>query len=138
MSARQTPLRTLPAPRSERGFTLIELIAVIVILGILSGIIVERYLDLTNQARQAAYANVAGQGASRFNGAFQKYLLDHGRVPTVLNDLTGSAYLALDGAGRTNIGDYDLVYSQDGGSMTVDVYARSGSTVLGTKTFPWP
>lgn len=38
----------------SRGFTLIELIAVIIVLAILAGVAVPRYIDYTNRARTAA------------------------------------------------------------------------------------
>jgi prepilin-type N-terminal cleavage/methylation domain-containing protein len=40
--------------RSNSGFTLIEIIAVMVILGILAAIVVPRFVDLENQAKQKA------------------------------------------------------------------------------------
>ena len=40
--------------KSEEGFTLIELVVVIVILGIIASIAVPKYIDLTSEANQSA------------------------------------------------------------------------------------
>lgn len=50
--------------KSNKGFTLIELVVVIVILGILAVTAVPRFVDLSDQANQAAVDGVAGAIAS--------------------------------------------------------------------------
>lgn len=60
--------------QSQSGFTLIELVMVIVIIGILAAIAVPKFVDLSGEANQAAVDGVAGAlaSASAINYAAKK------------------------------------------------------------------
>ncbi len=50
--------------KNQNGFTLIELVVVIVVLGILSAIAVPKFIDLRGDARDASVKGIAGGLAS--------------------------------------------------------------------------
>ena len=67
------------APRSQLGFSLIEIMVVVVIMGILAALIVPNVMSRPDQARVMA----ARQDIGALMQALKLYRLDHGRYPGV-------------------------------------------------------
>ena len=67
----------------QQGFTLIEIMVVIVIMGILAALVVPRVLDRPDQARRVA----AKQDINGLLQALKLYRLDNGRYPSTSQGL---------------------------------------------------
>ena len=74
----QTGQRGLPSRRRGRGFTLIEVMVVIAIIGILAALIVPKIMSRPDEARRVA----AKQDIGTIMQAMNLYRLDNGRYPT--------------------------------------------------------
>jgi MSHA pilin protein MshA len=61
--------------KNQEGFTLIEIIAVLVILGILAAIAVPKYLDLQNQSKVAAARGFVAAAQSAISMGYASTLL---------------------------------------------------------------
>ncbi len=66
---------------NQKGFTLIEIIAVLVILGILAAVAIPRFMDLTTVASDKAAMQAVAEGKSRLSNQFARNLLTGNAKP---------------------------------------------------------
>ena len=100
-------MKKLRLSKNEKGFTLIEIIAVIIIMGILAAVAVPKFFSMQEDAKRAALNGALSEAAARFNHAYSRYILDNKAAPTnVTGQLDTTAYLGTNAETGEDIGDF--------------------------------
>jgi general secretion pathway protein G len=116
----------------ERGFTLIELMTIVVILGILVTLAVPSYQQSVIKAREAALA----RDLFVFRDLLDQYRADRGQYPPSLTDLASAGYLRampMDPITRSTSTWQETMEATEGGVFDI----HSGSDLIGTNGVPY-
>jgi general secretion pathway protein G len=119
--------------RIQRGFTLIELVVVILILAILAALIVPRVVGRTDDAKRAK----AASDIATLRGQVQMYKSDVGDYPESLLDLRTRPSEGADGWRGPYLdkelptdpwgNEYDYLVTSDGENFTIISYGNDGA-----------
>lgn len=71
---------------TQSGFTLIEIIAVLIIISIVAAVSIQKYMDLQHVARQIVLESAFASGAATMSLDFSKFILE-GNQPEVWGEL---------------------------------------------------
>ena len=120
--------------KNNKGFTLIELIMVTIILGILAAVAVPRYMGTVNQAEAAAEKAVVDALRAAVENYSTQEFLENGRYDYPANPFTlvdvdgydvGNAY----SEGLLTGGDGSWAYTATGGDQAIIYHQRRDNTV---------
>lgn len=111
--------------KNQKGFTLIEIIAVLVILGILAAVAIPRYMNLQAEATNRAFQGAVSAAAGNVTQAYASRLLVN---PASSSDMPG---LVTALSTFTNLGDFTATYTSASSGITVTV-ASTNPAVTGT------
>jgi prepilin-type N-terminal cleavage/methylation domain-containing protein len=112
----------------KSGFTLVEIIAVLVILAILTAVAVPRYFDLAATAKQKALDSAMAEGMAVCNLAYAKESMKAAGVPALANVVASATASPIGG-------DFTVTFAASGAAaIQVTASGKAGTSVAGVTT----
>ena len=123
--------RILGFSNSEKGFTLIEIIAVLVILGILAAVAIPRFTNLQQDAREKATQAALAEAKARSAQQFASELLIANGNTSIVNGTTVAANI------NANYGDFTVTNTSSAASIVFTVTQVQGVATTANNSDTW-
>ena len=114
---------------NQRGFTLIEVIAVLVIIGVIGAVAAPKFLGLKTDAENKAALQAVSEGRSRLTNQYAIKLMTS---EAEANDLA-----AIVAAVNTDAGDYTLSFAVAGSEVEITATGVPERGISGTAKGKW-
>ncbi len=111
--------------RNQEGLTLIEIIAVLIILGVLAAVAVPKYLDMTGDAKKRALEGALAEGVSTVNVAYAKLMLSNSGIATT------SEIAAKANANKPASDEFSYTFAARATGVLITVGGKGGSDFSG-------
>ena len=131
---------------NEKGFTLVEILAVLVILGVMAALAIPQYIDLADQSKKSAAQAQVAEIKSTMNLAYAKVFFNEGRTPQNVQSVVKAAGFEL--GVDADVGTAPDVWSvtfrdgNDANSLSIHINSRgaqppdTGYQAIGTWRMP--
>ena len=115
--------------RSQKGFTLIEIIAVLVILGVLSAVAAPKFIGLKTEAENRAALQAVMEAQNRLTNQYAIKLMTSQEEASDLSAILSSV--------STDAGDYRLSFAVAGSEIEITASGIPERGVTGTARGKW-
>lgn len=115
-------MRELFIRPDHKGFTLIEIIMVLLILGILAAVAIPKYFSMQEEAKKKAAQTAIAEGKARIAQFGAQRLLQDTVWPS------GASYSGT--AIGTDAGDFTLAYNYSSPTFSITATGKAGTTVV--------
>jgi MSHA pilin protein MshA len=127
------------AGHAQKGFTLIELIITIVIIGVLAAVAIPRFVNLTDDAEKGVAAGVAASLASATSVNYGRSKLPGAVACTAVNTPAGCSFWTITdcttlGTAAPNLADFPTGYTVAGTATLVNTGVSTPGCVVQNAT----
>lgn len=119
-------------PNGEEGFTLIEMIAVLIVLGILVAVAIPRYMSVMDDARERSAKQAIAEAQARLSNGHAIAMLATNGGNVTMAQIIGNTNVNSD-----SFGEYNITVTDSGNFATITVIELQGVPLASNAVGYW-